>query len=139
MIEVNYQIVNEAIQRFCENYPDGGDWGDMMYDYHNTKYEENQLARKFLCDNGILIPWGNDGMLILSNEGVRIIQQFEGKIELYLKYKEGMRKKEQAEHELKIEAHRSNIRFNKWQKVATTICIICTIINLVVVLYQLIK
>lgn len=95
MIEVNYQIVNEAIKRFCENYPDGGDWGDMMHDYHN--------------------------------------------IELYLEHKEDLLKKVQAEHELEMDVHRSNIKFNKWQKVATTICVICTIINLGVVLYQLIK
>ena len=48
MVEINYQIVNEGIKRFSKYYPDGNDWGDAMYEYHNGDYEQSQLALQFL-------------------------------------------------------------------------------------------
>lgn len=141
MIEVNYQIVNEAIKRFSEYYPDGDDWGDAMYEYHNRDYEQCQLVLKFLRDNGILIPWGNAGgnRLILSNIGINIMNQFDGDITKYLEYKKAMKQKAQAEHELEMKVHRSTLKSHVVQNWGATISVLCALLNIGIVLYQLLK
>lgn len=131
MVEINYQIVNEGIKRFSKYYPDGNDWGDAMYEYHNGDYEQSQLALQFLTENGILVPEGNaeNDRLMLSNIGINIMKQFDGNIIKYLEHKKQMKRKVEIEHELEIKVQRSTLKTNRIQMWATYINIIIGIIN----------
>lgn len=133
MVEINYQIVNEGIKRFSEYYPDGNDWGDAMYEYHNGDYEHSQLALQFLTENGILVPEGNteSDRLMLSNIGINIIKQFDGNIIKYLEYQNAIKRKAESEHELEIKVHRSTLKSHIVQNWGTFINIIIGIINVV--------
>ncbi len=139
-MEVNYQMVNTAIKRFSEYYPDGNDWGDAMYQEHNCNYEESQLVLGYLMDNGILVPWrsGSD-RLILSNIGINIVNQFDGDIISYLEHKKQMKRKVEIEHELEIKVQRSTLKNNRIQMWATYINIIIGIINAIALIVNFFK
>lgn len=133
MKEADYQIINEAIKRFSEYYPDGNDWGDAMYEYYNRDYEQCQLVLKFLRDNDILVPWGNAGgnRLMLSNIGINIMNQFNGDIIKYLEHKKTMKRKAEAKHELEMKVHRSTLKSHIVQNRGTLINIIIGVINVI--------
>lgn len=141
MIEADYQIINEAIKRFSEYYPDGDDWGDAMYEFHNRDYEQCQFALNFLRDNGILVPWGNaeGNRLMLSNVGINIRKQFNGDIIKYLEHKETMKRKAQAEHELEMKVHRSTLKSHIVQNWGAVISVLCALLNIGLVLWQYLK
>lgn len=130
---VDYSIINEAIMRYSEWYPDGNDWGDAMFEYHNGDYEQSQCALKYLRENDILIPWGNAGgnRLMLSSIGIDILEQFNGDIIKYLEHKETMKRKAEAEHELEMNVRRSTLKSHIVQKRATLVNVIIGIINVI--------
>lgn len=131
MTEISHQIANEAIKRYKEYYPEGNDWGDAMYEYHNMDYEQSQNVLEYLTSNGILVPWKNTDKLMLSSIGIDIMERFDGDIIKYLEHKKAMKRKAEAEHELEMNVHRSTLRSNRIQFWATIVNIIIGIVNIV--------
>lgn len=131
MNKIDFSVVNEAIRRFYDFYPDGGNWGDTMFDFHNKDYIQSQLALQFLMENKILQPWGDADLVILSPIGKQIVEQFDGDVIKYLEYEKERERKAEAEHKLEMDVHRSTLKSNRIQFWATIVNIIVGIVNIV--------
>lgn len=111
MIELESQLINETIKVFYNKLPYGGtlespNWDEMsIYD---------SLEKK-LIDLGIVERWGDHRMLILTATGIQVVEKHNSDINKYIQYKEDLARKEEEEHQLEIDALRSNIKYNERQ------------------------
>lgn len=116
MEKANYQLVNGTIKNLYALLPHGSN-----FEYVTPKElkddDDNQYyaIEKFITDQKLVEDWGTSGKIILTKTGVDIVEQYECNVERYLEYKKELERKANEEHELQMEALRSNIKFNKKQ------------------------
>ncbi len=139
MVPINYVLANEALKNLYEALPHGRSF-QYLFEDNLVVTDNNQYhtIKKFFEDEEITEQWG-DSKYRLTPLGEMIITQLGGDIERYLQYKEAKMKKEEAEHELKIEALRSNIKFNKRQNRFAVFNLLFFLANLIYLILTYLK
>lgn len=139
MVPINYVLANEALKNLYEALPHGRSF-QYLFEDNLVVTDNNQYhtIKKFFEDEEITEQWG-DSKYRLTPLGEMIITQLGGDIERYLQYKEAKMKKEEAEHELGIEALRSNIKFNKRQNRFAVFNLLFFLANLIYLILTYLK
>lgn len=139
MVPINYVLANEALSKLYNRLPHGTSFQSLFSnDLISTDKKQYYTIKKFFEDEDIIKQWGIS-MHIITSLGETIMTQFDGDIERYLQYKEAKMKKEEAEHELKIEALRSNIKFNKRQNRFAVFNLLFFLANLIYLILTYLK